>query len=332
MRDQSLIGPWVRRFLLEHLVTDRNLARNTRLSYRDTLVLLLPFMSKAREKAVDRLTIDELSPSVVRSFLEYLEKERGCGGATRNLRLATIHSLAKFIGMHSPEHVAWCAEVRAIPFKKTAKSTLTYLDKPEMDALLKAPDLGMSLGMRDYALLLFLYNSGARADEAAHLRVGDITWGSSPAVRLVGKGNKTRWCPIWPRTADILKSLVAGRASEDLVFLNRLHQPLTRFGIYSLVRRAVAQAIKALPSLSAKRISPHCLRHACAVHLLRSGADINTIRAWLGHVSLDTTNIYAEVDLEMKAKALAHCDLPTEVATRKPWHRDPGLIGFLKAL
>jgi len=332
MRDHTLIGTWVRRFLLEHLVTDRNLARNTQLSYRDTLVLLLPFMSKAREKAVDRLTIDDLSASVVRSFLEYLEKERSCSGATRNLRLATIHSLAKFIGMHSPEHVAWCAEVRAIPFKKTAKSTLTYLDKPEMDAVLKAPDLGMSLGMRDYALLLFMYNTGARADEAAHLSAGDITWGSSPAVRLMGKGNKTRWCPIWPRTADILKPLVAGRAAEDLVFLNRVHQPLTRFGIYSLVRRAVAQASQLLPSLAAKRISPHCLRHACAVHLLRSGADINTIRAWLGHVSLDTTNIYAEVDLEMKAKALAHCDLPTEVAMTKSWHRDPGLIGFLKTL
>jgi integrase/recombinase XerD len=331
MRDHSLIGPWVRRFLLEHLVTERNLARNTQLSYRDTLVLLLPFMSKAREKAVDRLTIDDLSPSVVRSFLEYLEKERGCSGATRNLRLATIHSLAKFIGMHSPEHVAWCAEIRAIPFKKTAKSTLTYLDKPEMDALLKAPDLGMSLGTRDYALLLFMYNTGARADEAAHLSVGDIIWGSSPAVRLVGKGNKTRWCPIWPRTADILKPLVAGRAADDLVFLNRVHQPLTRFGIYSLVHRTVKQASKALPALAAKRISPHCLRHACAVHLLRSGADINTIRAWLGHVSLDTTNIYAEVDLEMKAKALAHCDLPTEVATKR-WHSDAGLMGFLKAL
>lgn len=332
MRDHPLIGPWVRRFLLEHLVTDRNLARNTQLSYRDTLVLLLPFMSKAREKAVDRLTIDDLSPSVVRSFLEYLEKQRGCSGATRNLRLAMIHSLAKFIGMHSPEHVAWCTEIRAIPFKKTAKSTLTYLDKPEMDALLKAPDLGMSLGMRDYALLLFLYNTGARVDEAAHLSVGDITWGSSPAVRLVGKGNKTRWCPIWPRTADMLKPLVAGRAAGDMVFLNRVHQPLTRFGIYSLVRRAVAQASQVLPSLAAKRISPHCLRHACAVHMLRSGADINTIRAWLGHVSLDTTNIYAEVDLEMKAKALAHCDLPTKVAMTKTWHRDPGLMGFLKAL
>ncbi|MGA9991938.1 MAG: tyrosine-type recombinase/integrase [Thiobacillaceae bacterium] len=331
MRDNCLIGPWVRRFLLEYLVTDRNLARNTQASYRDTLVLLLPFLSKAQQKAVDRLAVDDLSPSLVRSFLAYLEKERSCSGATRNLRLATIHSLAKFIAMHSPEHVAWCAVIRAIPFKKTAKSTLSYLDKPEVDALLKAPDIHTPQGRRDYALLLFLYNSGARADEAAHLTVGDITWGKSPAVHLVGKGNKTRWCPIWTRTADELKPLVAGRTSQDFVFLNRLDQPLTRFGIYSLVRRAVAQARQALPSLAAKRISPHCLRHSCAVHLLRSGVDIDTIRAWLGHVSIDTTHIYAEVDLQMKVNALAHCDLPDAVTT-KPWHTDPGLISFLKPL
>lgn len=331
MRNLTLIGPWVRRFLLEHVVTERNLARNTQASYRDTLVLLLPYMSKLQKKAIDRLSVDDLSPSVVRSFLEYVEKERGCGGATRNLRLATIHSLAKFIALHSPEHVAWCSGIRAVPFKKTAKATLSYLDKPEMEALLTTPDLQTSRGRRDYALLLFLYNTGARADEAAHLSVSDITWGSAPAVRLVGKGNKTRWCPLWSRTADTLKPLVAGRAAQDFVFLNRLGQPLTRFGIYSLVRRAVTQASRVLPSLAAKRISPHCLRHTCAVHLLRSGVDINTIRAWLGHVSLNTTNIYAEVDLEMKAKALARCDLPEEVTT-KPWHSDAGLIGFLKAL
>jgi integrase/recombinase XerD len=178
-------------------------------------------------------------------------------------------------------------------------------------------------------LLLFLYNSGARVDEAAHLTIGDITWGDSPAVRLVGKGNKTRWCPIWSRTADALKSLAAERARQEVVFRNRLQQPLTRFGIYSLVRRAVAQASKKLPSLAAKRISPHRLRHSCAVHLLRSGVDIDTIRAWLGHVSIDTTHVYAEVDLQMKANALAHCDLPDAVTT-KPWHTDRGLIGFLK--
>lgn len=331
MNDTALIGPWIRRFLLEYLVTDRNLARNTQASYRDTLVLLLPFLSEALKKSVDRLTIDDLSPALVRRFLEHLENERGCSGATRNLRLATIHSLAKYIGLHNPEQVAWCAEIRVIPFKKTAKSTLTYLDKPEIDALLQTPDLHRPRGRRDYALLLFLYNTGARADEAAHLTVADITWGRSPAVRLVGKGSKTRWCPLWSRTADVLRSLVAERIGESFVFLNRLDQPLTRFGIYSLVKRTAQQASQILPSLERKRVSPHCLRHTCAVHLLRAGVDINTIRAWLGHVSLDTTHIYAEVDLEMKAKALAHCDLPAPVESL-PWHRDPNLMAFLKAL
>lgn len=331
MRDHRLLGPWVRRFLLEYLVTERNLAHNTQLSYRDTLLLLLPFISKVQKKAVDRLTVDDLSASGVHSFLGYLERERGCGGTTRNLRLATIHSLATFIGMHSPEHVAWCAQIRAVPYKKTARSTLTYLDKPEVDALLATADQSTSQGARDHALLLFLYNTGARASEAAHLTVGDMTWGSTPAVRLVGKGNKTRWCPIWQPTADILKAMVAGRAAQEAVFLNRLGQPLTRYGIYRLVQRRIAQAGQSLPSLQAKRISPHCLRHTCAVHLLRSGVDINTIRAWLGHVSLDTTNVYAEIDLEMKTNALAHCDLPEGIST-KPWHTDEGVIGFLKSL
>ncbi len=331
MRNLSLLGPWIRRFLLEYLVTDRNLARNTQLSYRDTLLLLLPFLSEARNKGVDRLTIDDLSPSQVRSFLEYVEKERGCGGATRNLRLAAIHSLAKFIGMHSPENVAWYAAIRAVPFKRTAQSTLTYLDKAEMDALLATPDRRTPAGRRDHALLLFLYNTGARVSEAAQLTVGDIRWGSKPAVHLVGKGNKARWCPIWPHTEALLKQRVAGRSTEDRVFRNRLDQPLTRYGIYRLVQRTVDQASLSMPSLKDKRVSPHCLRHACAVHLLRSGVDINTIRAWLGHVSLDTTHVYAEIDLEMKANALAHCNVPENI-TAKPWHTDKGLIGFLKAL
>jgi site-specific recombinase XerD len=195
MRDRTLIAPWIRRFLLEHLVSDRNLTHNTQASYRDTLLLLLPFVSQAQKKPIDRLTIDDLSPSRLRSFLQYLEKERGCSGATRNLRLAAIHSLAKFIGMRSPEHIAWSTEIRAVPFKKTPKSSLTYLDKPEIDALLKAPICEPPRG----AEITHYYCSsttGARVEEAAHLTIDAITWGNSPAVRLVGKANKTRSCPI----------------------------------------------------------------------------------------------------------------------------------------
>jgi integrase/recombinase XerD len=140
MSNRTLVGPWIRRFLMEHLVSERNLARNTQASYRDTLVLLLPYLKRAAKVPIDRLAIDDISPLQVRRFLEHLEKERRCSGATRNLRLGAIHSLARFIGMHSPEHLAWCTEIRAIPFKKTAKPVMSYLDKPEVDAVLNAPD------------------------------------------------------------------------------------------------------------------------------------------------------------------------------------------------
>lgn len=331
MNDKTILGPWIRRFLMEHLVAERNFARNTQLSYRDTLTLLLPFLSSTTKTPVDRLAVEDLSPTVIHRFLAHLEKDRGCSIATRNQRLGTIHSLAKFISIHSPQHVAWCAEVRAIPFKKTAKPVMTYLDKSEIDAMLKAPDQRTQQGARDHALLLFLYNTGARVDEAAHLIVSDLTFGNTPSVRLVGKGNKTRFCPLWPATAAVIKRSVANRAVHDTVFLNNRGQPLTRFGIYNLVRRTVAQASLTMPSLKAKAIGPHSMRHTAAVHLLRAGVDINTIRAWLGHVSLDTTNVYAEIDLEMKAKALASCDISDEV-TQKRRRKQADLMTFLQGL
>jgi integrase/recombinase XerD len=266
----------------------------------------------------------------VRRFLAHLEVERHCSVTTRNQRLAAIHAFARFVGARSPEHLSWCAELTAIPFKKAAEGTLPYLEKPEMDAVLAAPDRRTSQGARDHALLLFLYNAGARADEAARLTVADLDLGPSPAVRILGKGNKERLCPLWTSTASVLKALVAGRSGQDPVFLNRRRERITRFGIYALVKRCAAQAARHVPSIGSKRVSPHVLRHTTAVHLLRAGVDINTIRAWLGHVSLDTTNVYAEVDLEMKAKALSECTIPD--APRRSWHRQPGLMAFLKSL
>jgi site-specific recombinase XerD len=316
---------------MEHVVTERNFSRNSQLSYRDTLTLLLPFVSSARKTPVDRLAVEDLSSSIILRFLKHLEKDRGCSCATRNQRLGTIHSLAKFIGTHSPQHIAWCSEIRAIPFKKTAKPVMTYLDKSEIDAILKVPDQRTEQGVRDHALLLFLYNTGARVNEAAQLSVSDLTFGNSSSVRLVGKGNKARYCPLWPATAAVVKRFVANRATHDAVFLNNRGQPFTRFGIYTLVRRIVAQASTTISSLKAKRISPHSLRHTAAVHLLRAGVDINTIRGWLGHVSLDTTNVYAEVDLEMKAKALASCDISDGV-TQKRRRKQADLMTFLQGL
>jgi integrase/recombinase XerD len=293
MRTFDLLAPWIRRFLLEHLVSERNLAHNTQSSYRDMLVLFLPFVANKIAKSIDIITVEDVRADIVRQFLLELEQKRGCSISTRNQRLASIHALARFIGEHSPEHIAWLTEVRSIPFKKTSKPSMAYLEKHEMDALLNAPNRQYLQGVRDHALLFFLYNSGARASEAAQLTIADLDFGAPPSVTLLGKGGKERRCPLWPQTVGKLAPLIAGRKPNEPVFLNRRRQPITRFGIRALVKRSAKDASQQLHSLAVKPISTHTIRHTTAVHLLRSGVDINTIRAWLGHVSLDTTHIYA---------------------------------------
>jgi integrase/recombinase XerD len=336
MTETTKLGPWVRRFLLEHLVGERNLAHNTQRSYRDSLILLISFIAGKVHKQVDQLTIEHLTAERVRLFLQDLEQTRECGVTTRNQRLAVIHALARFIGQHSPEHIEWCGQIRAIPFKKAAKPQITYLEKAEMDALLAAPNRNTAQGRRDYVLLLFLYNTGARADEAAQLKIGDLNLALAPqrehsSVQIRGKGNKLRRCPLWPHTVSELTALIGTKDSTEHVFLNRCGRPITRFGIHTMVERYVERVSAKMPGLAAKRVSPHSIRHTTATHLLRAGVDINTIRAWLGHVSLNTTNIYAETDLEMKANALAHCEVKETKQTRR-WSEDAGLMTFLRSL
>jgi integrase/recombinase XerD len=251
MRDTSLLGPWVRRFLMEHVTGERNLARNTQRSYRDTLRLLLPAVAKRAGKTIDRLAVEDVSADRVRRFLNDLEEERGCGIATRNQRLAAIHALARFIGLHAPELVEWCGRMRAVPFKKAPRALVMYLEKAEMDAVLAAPDTTTAQGRRDHALLLFLYNTGARADEAAQAHIEDLALPQVPdrdmaSVLIRGKGNKPRRCPLWARTVRELEALVRGRGPTEHVFLNRYGQPITRFGIYTLVERSAARLCLAL--------------------------------------------------------------------------------------
>jgi integrase/recombinase XerD len=334
---ETRLGPWVRRFLLEHLVGERNLARNTQWSYRDSLALLIPFIAGKVHKNVDQLEIDHLTAEHIRQFLQHLEEARGCGVPTRNQRLAAIHALAHFIAERAPEQIEWCGQIQAVPFKRTAKASITYLEKIEMDALLASPNRNFPQGRRDYVLLLFLYNTGARADEAAQLSIGDLRLAGAPrrdqsSVRIRGKGNKVRFCPLWTHTVQQLEALVGEKAPTERVFINRCGRPLTRFGIHTMVKRYAAKVASKMPGMAVKRVSPHSIRHTCASHLLRAGVDINTIRAWLGHVSLDTTNVYAEADLEMKAAALAHCEVQGSSKPGKRWRQDAGLMTFLKSL
>jgi len=331
MNDSTLLGPWVRRFLLEHLIGERNLSRQTQLSYRDTLRLLLPFVAGQCHRPLDQLTVEQLSAAHIHGFLRHVEEVRHGTTSTRSQRLAAIRALAGFVAAHSPEHIAWCGEIRRIPFKKATQAVVPYLEKAEIDALLSAPERSTAQGRRDYALLLFLYNSGARASEAAQLTIADIDL-AQPAVRLLGKGHKTRLCPLWPVTIQTLMPLVAQRTPTQPVFLNRCGQPITRFGIHTLVERCARKAAAVVSSLASKRVSPHTLRHTTAVFLLRGGVDINTIRAWLGHVSVNTTQVYAELDLETKAKALATCEVAGDTTPAAHWRDDPSLMAFLQSL
>lgn len=318
---------------MEHLITERNLSRNTQQSYRDTFCLLLSFLSTYQKRSTDKLLVEDITAECVRKFLGYLECERNCSVRTRNQRLAALHAFARFVGGHNPELVPWCREVRMVPFKRADKNPLSYLEKNEMDAILSAPHLTTKQGRRDHAILLFLYNSGARASEVVGVTIGDINQdlSGSGAVMLRGKGGKARFCPLWKKTMGEIAPLMQKRSPTEHLFLNRHNQPLSRFGLRDIVRRHARLAQVVAPSLIEKRVSPHTIRHTTATHLLRSGVDINTIRAWLGHVSLETTNIYAEIDLESKAKALAMCEVG-HLESAKPWRDDPTLMEFLKSL
>ena len=331
MTEIHTLGPWLERFLTEHIVTERNLASNTQKSYRDTFKLLLPFISSKVKKPVDRLVIRDLASEWVLQFLGHLENDRGCSARTRNQRLTAIRAFARFVASREPAHVGWCGQIRAIQSKKGKPQPITWLTKKEMDALLAVPDRKTLRGRNEYALLLFLYNTGARVSEATQLRVGDLQVGrrdgNHALATLHGKGGKIRQCPLRPEVERALAELVEGRAAGEAVFLSRLRKPFTRFGIYWLIERCAAR----VPALAGRNVTPHVLRHTTACHMVLAGLDINTIRAWLGHASISTTNIYAEIDLTMKAKAIALCDMSESGPTR-PWKTNKGLMAFLNSL
>ena len=328
----STLGTWIKRFLVEYLPTERNLAVNTLKSYRDCLTLLLPFVAERRGKPVERLAVEDLSADRVTAFLGHLEQERGCSVQTRNLRLTAIRSFARYAAVCDAALVEWAGSIRAIPLKKTVRPRITWLPAENMDAMIAGPDRRIVAGRVEHALLLFLYNTGARASEAAGLQAEDLhlpeRTGENARVTIHGKGGKIRVTPIWTSTAKALAALSRDRPPGcGSVFWSRHRKPYTRHGIIELVERAAAR----VPELKGQKITPHVLRHSCACHLLRSGVDINTIRAWLGHVSLATTNIYAEVDLKAKEEAMKST-CPGDAGDEPRWKARGGLLEQLKAI
>jgi integrase/recombinase XerD len=327
----------LRSFFADHLPRVRGTSPHTVHSYRDTFVLLLRFIADRRRCSVADLDVENLGPQDVLEFLHYLEVERRNVAATRNVRLAAIHAFFRYCAAEHPDRLEQCQRVLAIPFKRTGSRAIEYLEFPEIQAVLATIDRTAAAGRRDYALLATMFNTGARVQEIVTLRVRDLQLETGPHVRLFGKGRKERLCPLWSQTAKILRALLAERVSqpltEDPLFLNHRGERLTRFGVRYILRKYCTRARAVTPTLAAKRLHPHSMRHSTAVHLLRAGVDIVTISQWLGHVSITTTNRYATVDLETKRKAIEQArpvnDVDSSVAL---WRTDASVLTWLEAL
>lgn len=331
----NLLGAIVRDYFTDHLPRVRGMSPHTIHSYRDSLVLLLRFLSAGGKRPVAELDLKDIDPPRILAFLSYLERERKNGVATRNVRLTAIHAFFRFIASRNPEHLDLVQRVLGIPFKRAPERAIDYLEYEEIDSVLKAIDRTARQGTRDYALLATMFNAGARVQETADLRVCDLQLTKPFQLRLFGKGRKERYCPLWPQTAAVLRAFLKERnldwRSEARVFLNHRGAPLTRFGIRYILAQCLARASQDVPNLRKKRLHPHSMRHSTAIALLKSGADLSTISHYLGHASPTTTNRYAKVDLEMKRQAIARVK-PVLHRARTPWSKDSTILDWLESL
>ncbi len=328
----------LRAFFAQHLPLTRGLSPRTVLSYRDTFVLLLRFLATHHGCGVVDLELDHLRAGDVLLFLDHLETKRKNSVATRNARLAGIHAFARFLATQDPEQVEEAQRLLAVPVKRGPTREIDYLEGDEIGAMLSAVSPQRKDHIRDRALLLTLFNTGARVQELLDIRARDLQLDPPRFVHLVGKGRKERLCPLWPETAEAIQALLNSTPSPAAegcpVFRNDRGQPMTRFGVRYLLRRYAARAQTAASTLGAKRIHPHTYRHSAAVHLLRSGVDIVTISHWLGHASIETTNRYAAIDLETKRKALERAGpvLGTSDSAASTWRTDALVLEWLEAL
>jgi len=321
-------------FFHEWMGQQRNLSRHTVLSYRDTWKLLLRFVSDRKHREVTALSLSDLEAAEVLAFLQHMENERKVSIGTRNCRLAAIHSFFAFAARREPLVVAQCSEIARIPVKKMKRPAMCYLDAEEIRAILRQPDRSKPEGQRDHALLAFLYNTGARIQEALNMCPRAIRFESPAHVELFGKGRKTRVCPLWPETVDLLRALLRRqpRGNDQPIFVNCYGRSISAAGVRFKLKQYVQAAARELPSLMKKRISPHTFRHSVGVQLVAAGVDATVIRNWLGHARLDTTDLYARANLETKRKALEQIDPTTKPSKPPRWKHDPELLKWLDSL
>lgn len=306
MKDPTLYS-LVQKFLLVHLKSTKGLSSHSIQSYRDTLRLFFCFIGVKKRRKTSRLELNDFSPQLVLDFLEHVEISRNNKARTRNHRLALLRIFFSYLLIHDEERAGVYEKILLIGPKKESNPPIECLEPKEISAILNVIDRLSIKGTRDHALLLLMYNTGARVQEICDLKSASFSFEGTPTVTLIGKGQKTRIIPLWDKTCKALENYLHCRTQEpnQCVFLNPQGAPLTRHGVADILRRRARQAMGTCPSLKVKRISPHVIRHTTATHLLQSGVDLTVIRAWLGHVSTNTTHKYIDIDLKMKQAALS---------------------------
>ncbi len=320
----------------QYLQAQRNASAKTVLSYRDTLAQFLRFAAQRHRNPITALAFERLDAECVLAFLEHIENERMVCIKTRNQRMAALRSFFRHAATMAPEHLHQCRRILAIPFKKAPQNATVYLERDEMAALLARPDRETLLGQRNHLMLAMMYNTGCRVQELVQIRPCDISIEGHHHVRLMGKGNKERLCPLWPQTVQLIKDWMDRRhllpQADAHLFINQRGQPLTRSGVRRMLI-GYCRGQQQTAAITTKPIHPHTLRHTTAVHLLQAGVELNMIREILGHVSIDTTNRYAEIDMAMKRQALKAIDTGRNEQNSTPvWLKEKTILDWLEAL
>ena len=328
------VGPLLQAFFMDYMYSQKRASPRTVQSYRDTFRLLLEFLRKTTGKEPAALVMSDIDATSVLKFLDHLETERDNQVQSRNVRLAAVRSFCRMVALRDPASVGIATRILAIPVKRTDKRLVGYLTRPEMDAVLAANDLTNWTGRRDHALLLTLYNTGARVSEMTELQRHQVKFGVKSFVQFMGKGRKERAVPLWPTTTRALqawfKEVESDKRNGAAAFPNARGKALSRDGVNYLLQECVGRAIAKCPSLAGKRISPHVFRHSAAMHLLQAGVDITVIALWLGHESIQTTHGYIEADLATKEQVLEKLAPAGKLAKR--FKADDDLLRFLATL
>ncbi len=325
----------VESYFNDHLRRVRGASPHTIRAYGHALRLFFLFVARQARRRVSELGLDDIVVDRVLAFLDHVEAERGNAAATRNCRLAAIRGFVEHLLRHDLSRAEQYQRILAVRAKRAPIHAVQYLEPEDAQVLLAQPDRRSPAGLRDYALLVFLYNTGARIAEALAVTVDDLHLAPPRAVRLHGKGSKERVCPLWAETAAALSRLVSsGVAASGPVFRNSGGQPLSRDGAAYLLEKYVSLAARRLPALKRRKITPHVLRHSCAVALLQAGIDITVIRDYLGHASVATTSRYISTNVQMKREALHSFWKRSGLAptTGKRWRPTPDVIAFLSSL